>query len=187
MIGAPTNFIHLTHIGSGEMGDGLQPVRWHSLSLHLKPDLSGLLDCNSGQKVKVNLCSFPANRDGQASVQHEDRGALCVYGCQEVSCGTASFLLLFWLFCLTSGMWKSASILAVSEVVLDQPRNPAPVSFGVNARIHQTNDWVFPPGAYLKGVFVSKIHFFILPFWSPLLLKMTKPLKKTYQPFFGIN
>uniref|UniRef100_A0A3B3XY37 CRIB domain-containing protein n=1 Tax=Poecilia mexicana TaxID=48701 RepID=A0A3B3XY37_9TELE len=25
MIGAPTNFIHLTHIGSGEMGDGLQP------------------------------------------------------------------------------------------------------------------------------------------------------------------
>ncbi|MED6250984.1 hypothetical protein ATANTOWER_018172 [Ataeniobius toweri] len=25
MIGEPTNFIHLTHIGSGEMGDGLQP------------------------------------------------------------------------------------------------------------------------------------------------------------------
>ncbi|TWW65933.1 CDC42 small effector protein 1 [Takifugu flavidus] len=26
MIGEPTNFIHLTHIGSGEMADGLQPV-----------------------------------------------------------------------------------------------------------------------------------------------------------------
>ncbi|CAN9503571.1 unnamed protein product [Ophioblennius macclurei] len=25
MIGEPTNFIHLTHIGSGEMADGLQP------------------------------------------------------------------------------------------------------------------------------------------------------------------
>lgn len=25
MIGEPTNFIHLTHIGSGEMGDALQP------------------------------------------------------------------------------------------------------------------------------------------------------------------
>lgn len=35
MIGAPTNFMHLTHIGSGEMGDGLQPVRRHSLILHL--------------------------------------------------------------------------------------------------------------------------------------------------------
>ncbi|XP_035537747.1 CDC42 small effector protein 1 [Morone saxatilis] len=27
MIGEPTNFIHLTHIGSGEMAEGLQPVR----------------------------------------------------------------------------------------------------------------------------------------------------------------
>ncbi|KAM7384925.1 hypothetical protein PAMA_012015 [Pampus argenteus] len=25
MIGEPTNFIHLTHIGSGEMAEGLQP------------------------------------------------------------------------------------------------------------------------------------------------------------------
>ncbi|TRY86392.1 hypothetical protein DNTS_012156 [Danionella cerebrum] len=25
MIGEPTNFVHLTHIGSGEMGDGMQP------------------------------------------------------------------------------------------------------------------------------------------------------------------
>ncbi|KAM9776327.1 CDC42 small effector protein 1 [Syngnathus typhle] len=25
MIGEPTNFVHLTHIGSGEMADGLQP------------------------------------------------------------------------------------------------------------------------------------------------------------------
>ncbi|XP_016428172.1 CDC42 small effector protein 1-like isoform X1 [Sinocyclocheilus rhinocerous] len=25
MIGEPTNFIHLTHIGSGEMADGMQP------------------------------------------------------------------------------------------------------------------------------------------------------------------
>uniref|UniRef100_A0A8C2CAA0 CDC42 small effector 1 n=1 Tax=Cyprinus carpio TaxID=7962 RepID=A0A8C2CAA0_CYPCA len=27
MIGEPTNFVHLTHIGSGEMADGMQPVR----------------------------------------------------------------------------------------------------------------------------------------------------------------
>uniref|UniRef100_A0A3Q3JF60 CRIB domain-containing protein n=1 Tax=Monopterus albus TaxID=43700 RepID=A0A3Q3JF60_MONAL len=27
MIGEPTNFVHLTHIGSGEMAEGLQPVR----------------------------------------------------------------------------------------------------------------------------------------------------------------
>ncbi|XP_057684529.1 CDC42 small effector protein 1 [Corythoichthys intestinalis] len=25
MIGEPTNFVHLTHIGSGEMADGFQP------------------------------------------------------------------------------------------------------------------------------------------------------------------
>ncbi|KAM9737856.1 CDC42 small effector protein 1 [Menidia menidia] len=25
MIGEPTNFVHLTHIGSGEMADGMQP------------------------------------------------------------------------------------------------------------------------------------------------------------------
>ncbi|XDV40599.1 hypothetical protein PO909_009648 [Leuciscus waleckii] len=35
MIGEPTNFVHLTHIGSGEMADGMQPVRhvllcWYS-------------------------------------------------------------------------------------------------------------------------------------------------------------
>ncbi|MBN3300024.1 C42S1 protein, partial [Amia calva] len=27
MIGEPMNFVHLTHIGSGEMNEGLQPVR----------------------------------------------------------------------------------------------------------------------------------------------------------------
>uniref|UniRef100_A0AAY4E9H3 CRIB domain-containing protein n=1 Tax=Denticeps clupeoides TaxID=299321 RepID=A0AAY4E9H3_9TELE len=27
MIGEPTNFVHLTHIGSGEMAEGLPPVR----------------------------------------------------------------------------------------------------------------------------------------------------------------
>uniref|UniRef100_A0A8C6NY43 CDC42 small effector 1 n=1 Tax=Nothobranchius furzeri TaxID=105023 RepID=A0A8C6NY43_NOTFU len=26
MIGEPTNFIHLTHIGSGEMSEGMQPL-----------------------------------------------------------------------------------------------------------------------------------------------------------------
>ncbi|CAG5887718.1 unnamed protein product [Menidia menidia] len=30
MIGEPTNFVHLTHIGSGEMADGMQPVRHHT-------------------------------------------------------------------------------------------------------------------------------------------------------------
>uniref|UniRef100_A0A3Q2Z5T5 CDC42 small effector 1 n=1 Tax=Hippocampus comes TaxID=109280 RepID=A0A3Q2Z5T5_HIPCM len=34
MIGEPTNFIHLTHIGSGEMADGRQPVRTGGRQTH---------------------------------------------------------------------------------------------------------------------------------------------------------
>lgn len=40
MIGEPTNFVHLTHIGSGEMADGMQPVRCTSLLWY-----SGTCEC----------------------------------------------------------------------------------------------------------------------------------------------
>uniref|UniRef100_A0A8C0YJ51 CDC42 small effector 1 n=1 Tax=Cyprinus carpio carpio TaxID=630221 RepID=A0A8C0YJ51_CYPCA len=62
MIGEPTNFVHLTHIGSGEMADGMQPTSpdppYSMTQLHLSEGQHCLFVCWATGTNSASSCKL---------------------------------------------------------------------------------------------------------------------------------